>query len=210
MKSEILYFLVALNFFPATSVVAQIAQTADEVNELLFVSNLKQIVASEGEKYDALGVESIRKILINHEMSLFGGIGDFSRFATLKDLCSKIEDHPDRKLLNDELFALFKKLPVLEGEPKNWNEVAVKSEGGALGLIAKCLLASSEEEMHLKVINYLVKSDEIPKTELLMEKARIIGKGEYFARSFSDNLNEAKSEKMEALIRGFAEKVSPK
>lgn len=141
MKSKIIYQIVVIHMFLVAHVSAQLPQTVDEVKDLLFTSNLAQIAESEGVKEKSLDIEVIKKMLTHHEDALVGDIGEFSKFATLRDLCSRIEALPERDQLEGQLFDLFKKLDVVEGEPKNWNEVLVIGLGGSLGLVTKCLLA---------------------------------------------------------------------
>ena len=192
------------------SVVAQVAQTVDEVEALLFTSNLEQIARSEGAKGKVLELEVIQKILAKHEDALVGGISDFSKFATLKELCSNIEVHSERKHLEGELFRLFKKVGVIQGKPKNWNEELVKSEGGPLGLVTKCLLVSSGKEMRSKVLDYVIEADQFAKTKLLLEKVEIAGERKEFAGLVVQKAKAARSKKMEALLHDFSNKASSK
>jgi hypothetical protein len=191
-------------------IVAQVAQTEEEVKKLLFTSNLPQIAESEGIKEKSLSIELIKKILTHHEDALIGDISELSKFATLKDLCAKIEALPDREQLQDELFKLFKKLNVVEGEPKNWNEVLVKGEGGSLGLITKCLLASSDENMQSKMLDYLLETDQLDKAKLVLEKARIEGKKEEFKNLLEQKIKVTKSDKMRDILLHFTEDPTSK
>src|SRR5690606_8317287 len=145
-------------------------------------------------------------ILTHHENALVGDIGELSKFATLKDLCSSIEALPEREQLEGELFDLFKKLDVAEGEPKNWNEVLVKGEGGSLGLVTKCLLVISGKNMQSKVLDYLLEEDQLAKAKIVLEKAKIAGKGEEFTNLLAQKIEAATSEEMKALLLDFFEK----
>jgi len=173
--------MLILYMFFVTNVSAQIAQTEDEVKKLMFTSNLEKIVEIQGNKGQDLGVNAIRKILTQHEDALVGDISELSKFATLQELCSKIEVLPERQQLGGELFELFKKLSVLEGEPKNWNEVLVKGEGGALGLITRCLMESAGADLKSKVVDYLMKKKEkapagiAPSLPALVVRGAVVG-----------------------------------
>jgi hypothetical protein len=210
MKSKILYHIVIIHMLFVAHIVAQVAQTEEEVKKLLFTSNLPQIAESEGIKEKSLSIELIKKILTHHEDALIGDISELSKFATLKDLCAKIEALPDREQLQDELFKLFKKLNVVEGEPKNWNEVLVKGEGGSLGLITKCLLASSDENMQSKMLDYLLETDQLDKAKLVLEKARIEGKKEEFKNLLEQKIKVTKSDKMRDILLHFTEDPTSK
>ena len=210
MKSKILYHIVILHMLFVAHIVAQVAQTEEEVKKLLFTSNLPQIAESEGIKEKSLSIELIKKILTHHEDALIGDISELSKFATLKDLCAKIEALPDREQLQDELFKLFKKLNVVEGEPKNWNEVLVKGEGGSLGLITKCLLVSSGKNMQSKMLDYLLEADQLAKAKLVLEKARIEGKKEEFKNLLDQKIKAAKSDEMRDILLHFPEEPTSK
>ena len=203
MKSKILYQIVVLHMFFVASVSAQLPQTVEEIKKMSFTSNLTRIEESEGVKGKSLEIEVIKRILTHHENALVGDISEVSKFATLKDLCSKIEALPDREQLQDELFKLFKKLNVVEGEPKNWNEVLVKGEGGSLGLITKCLLVSSGKNMQSKMLDYLLEADQLAKAKLVLEKARIEGKKEEFKNLLDQKIKAAKSDEMRDILGEF-------
>lgn len=206
MKSKILYHAIVFHVFFVADVSAQLPQSVDETKKIAFISNLDQIAETEGAKEKTLEVDVIKKILTRHEDSLVGDISEISKFATLQDLCSRIESITERNQLESELFDLFKKLDVVEGEPKNWNEVLVKSEGGSLGLVTKCLLAISGKNMQSKVLDYLLEEDQLAKAELVLEKAKIAGKGEEFANLLAQKIEAATSEKMKTLLLDFFEK----
>lgn len=210
MKSRIFHPVVVFHIFFVANVFAQIPRTVDEAKKMSLTSNLAQIAEIQGVTEKDLGVDAIRKILTQHEGSLIGDISDVSKFATLKDLCSKIEALPDRDKLGKELFKLFKKLNVVEGEPKNWNEVLVKGEGGSLGLITKCLLASSGKNIQSKVLDYLLEEDQLAKAKLFLEKARFEGDKEEFKILLGQKIEAAKSDEMKGLLLLFTEKTPSK
>lgn len=210
MKSYVLYQLIVLPLVFAMPSFAQVAKTADEVKQLMFTSHFGKIVQSEGGKKDALEVDVIKKILANHGNSLFGGMSDFSKFATLKELCSETEKHPKRSQLNEDLFKAFQQLSILEGEPKNWNEVAVKSEGGALGLVTKSLVAISDEKTKASILDYLIQEDDTAKANLVLEKSQMINKKEGLLQLVAERTGRAKSEKKKNLLLNFSNKQESK
>ena len=205
MKSKKYYRIVILQMLIMANVMAQIPKSVDEAKKIIPISNLAQIAKAEGAQENELTIAVIIKILTNHEKSLVGDISDFSKFITLQDLCSKIEALPDRDQLEEELYMLFKKLNVVEGEPKNWNEVLVKGEGGSLGLITKCLLAISGKNMQSKMLDYLLEADQLAKAKLVLEKARIEGKNEEFKNLLDQKIKAAKSDEMRDILLHFPE-----
>lgn len=200
--------MLILYMFFVTNVSAQIAQTEDEVKKLMFTSNLEKIVEIQGNKGQDLGVNAIRKILTQHEDALVGDISELSKFATLQELCSKIEVLPERQQLGGELFELFKKLSVLEGEPKNWNEVLVKGEGGALGLITRCLMESAGADLKSKVVDYLIEVDQPSKTKVVLEKVKLLGQQRELTELLGRKMEEVKSDEIKNLFHNFVEEAS--
>ncbi len=205
MKLKMFYQIVIFQLYFLVNVSAQLPRTVEEIKKMTFNSNLTQIAESEGAKENNLEVQVIKKILTNHENALVGDITEVSKFATLQDLCLRIEALKEREQLENELFSLFKKLNVVEGEPKNWNEHLVKSEGGSLGLVSKCLLASLGKDMQLKVLDYLIEEDQFAKAEVFFKKADIAGKREELVNLLAHKIDAAKSEKMKTLFRDFVE-----
>lgn len=140
---------------------------------------LVQISASQGVEKDALGVEAIKKILIQQEGALIGDISEVSKFATLKEL------------------------DIVKGESKNWNEVLVKVEGGALGLISKCLIEIAGEDSRSKMVDDLIEEDQSGKAKIVLEEAKIAGKKEEFTNLLEPKIEVVKSEEMKNLVNLF-------
>jgi len=200
--------MLILYMFFVTNVSAQVAQTEDEVKKLMFTSNLEKIAEIQGNKGQDLGVKAIKNILTQHEDALVGDISELSKFATLQELCSKIRALPERQQLGGALFELFKKLSVLEGEPKNWNEVLVKGEGGALGLITRCLMESAEADLKSKVVDYLIEVDQPSKTKVVLEKAKLLGQQRELTELLERKMEEVKSDEIKKLFHNFVEEAS--
>jgi|GEM_PF-6166990 DNA-binding Xre family transcriptional regulator len=189
---------------------AQVPQTAEEVKAMMFISKLGEIATLKGEKVDSLSLKSIKSILENNKNDLYGGMGEFSKFATLQDLCKRLEKHPERKELQETLFELFKTLPLMQGKPKNWNEILVQGEGGSLGLITKCLLVSAGEDFQLKIVDHLIEENQPDKAKLVLEKAKITGKKAELANLLRQKVEAAKSEEIKNLFSSFIEERSSK
>ncbi|RYZ91288.1 MAG: hypothetical protein EOP06_07035 [Proteobacteria bacterium] len=206
MKSKIICSIAITHILLMASIFAQLPLTVDEVKKILPISNLEKIAESEGIKGRPLDVEAIRRILTRHENALVvGDMSDASKFATIRDLCSRIEALPDRAQLGEDLFKLFKKLDVMEGEPKDWNEILIKGEEGSLGPITKCLLASSGEEMRSKILDYLLAEDQLEKAKLFLKKATFAGEGEEMKKLVGAKMKAAKSDEMKEILLHFTE-----
>ena len=203
MKQKTIYSILVLYMLCVANASAQIAQTEYDVKKLMFTSNLEKIAEAQGSKGQSLGVKAIEDILIQHEHDLLGDISEISKFATLQELCSKIGALPERQQLGGRLFELFKKLSVLEGDPKNWNEVLVKGEGGALGLITKSLIESADADLKSKVLDYLVEIDQPSKTKVFLEKAKFLGKQKELAELLAQKMEKVKSDETKKLFNNY-------
>lgn len=208
MKQKTIYPILVLYIFFVVNAFAQIAQTEDDVKKLMFTSNLEKIAEAQGSKGQDLGVKAIENILIHHEYDLLGDISEISKFATLQELCSKIGALPERQQLGEKLFELFKKLSVLEGEPENWNEVLVKGEGGALGLITRSLIESADADLKSKVVDYLVEVDQPSKTKVFLEKAKFLGQQKELTELLAEKMEKVKSDEIKKLFKNFVEETS--
>ncbi len=204
MKAKVL-FLSLLFLSPPVALRADVLpRTAEEFAKMQFKSNLEQIAESEGAQDGVLQAGVIRRILTHHKDKLLGGIDDGPKFATLRKLCQKIAELPEREEVREELFSLFKEAKPLLEEPKNWNEILIKGDGGALGLVSQCLIGSYGEEMHARMLDQLIETDDVVRARVVLERARFVGKEKEIARLVTGRIDSIKSASMRELYREYA------
>lgn len=198
MKLKIILQLLYLFCLLPTS--AQQPKTADEVKAIMFVSRLDEIIEKKGEKINSLSIDTIKSIFENNKSHLYGGLSDISKFATLRDLCERAMTNPNKADLQGTLFKLFKNLPLIEGEPSNWNENLIKSEGGALGLITKCLIDVSDLKLQSEVLDYLIRENDILKMKLFINKIMITKKIDGFDKLLEKKTKGSRSKEMKEAL----------
>jgi len=164
-------------------------------------TKLGKLISGRGENAAALTVESIEEILNENSEDLFGGMNEPDKFFALKELSEVIKDHPQKKELGATLFELFKQLPVIEGEPKNWNEILIANEGGSVGLITDCLVVIPGNDFRLEIFDYLIRADDTKKMNILLERIGTNGKRADFRGLIENKEKEANSIGMKELLR---------
>ncbi len=108
------------------------------------------------------------------------GFPSFGSHAFLRGLLEAIESHPKKSRFVDLMLSKISTTSLPTGAPKNWNEVAIISDGGIAGLLITSVTKVAEPADYQRIVEAVLATNDAAKIAKLREAAsRVSGKDEF-------------------------------